>query len=205
VKKKSTITREAKEVLSPETVEAAQSKKLDIVKSTYPDQAKAKYSKKDRKQKLIFTAGRDLMQYNIVVRPYILRKYRIEKDMELDILLYLYPFQYFTINDFKVLPIFDYGYSLKYLKELGFIEIVVSHSNGGKANIYGLSDRAKKAVKEYYEYLAGEKTVNPNGTTNPFANKEAFKVDKIRQKLLNKLTRQTKTQKKQYRKHFYQI
>lgn len=201
--KKSTITKEAKQVLSPETLEKVKKKKVNIVKSTHPNEAKAKYSKKDSRQKVIFTAGRDLMQYNIVVRPYILRKFRIEKDVELDVLLYLFPFQYFTARDFKALPITHMSYNLKTLKELNYIQVVVDHNTGLSGNIYGLTERAKKIVKEYYEYLSGEKTVNPNGYKNPFADKEAFKVDAQRQKVLDKLTHQTKTQKKQYRKHFY--
>ena len=203
--KESTITKEALEVLSPETIDRVKKKKVNIEKSTNPDYSKAKYSKKDKRQRLIFTAGRDLLQYNLVVRPYILRKHRIEKDIELDILLYLFPFQYFTFRDFKALPIRHLSYSLEALKTLGFVEIVVAHADGLHGNIYGLTERASRAVKEYYEYLSGEKNVVPTGTSNPFADKEATKVDSLRQKLLNKLTRQTKTQKKQYRKHFYQF
>lgn len=201
--KKATITREAKQVLSSETLETVKGKKLNVVKSTHPNEAKAKYSKKDSRQKVIFTAGRDLLQYNIVVRPYILRKYRIEKDVELDVLLYLFPFQYFTSRDFKQLPIAHMSYNLKTLRDLNYIEIVVQHKIGNNGNVYGLTERAKKIVKEYYEYLSGEKTVNPKGYKNPFADKESFKVDEQRQKVLDKLTHQTKTQKKQYRKHFY--
>lgn len=200
---KSKIVGVAKEVLSEETLETIKNHKADIQKSTQPEYAKDKYSRKIKKQKLIFTSGRDLLQFNIVVRPYILRKHRIKNALELDILLYLFPIQYFTMRDFKALPTLNEGYHLNTLIELNYIEVVVQHRKGVANNLYGLTERAKKIVKEYYEYLSGEKTVNPTGYTNPFNDKDATKVDSIRQKLLNKLTRQTKTQPKLYRKNFY--
>lgn len=202
-KRKSKIVKVAKEVLSEKTVSVVNDHKADVQTSTNAEYAKAKYSRKDERQKLLFTSGRDLLQFSIVVRPYIMRKYRLKNQLELDILLYLFPIQYFTLRDFKVLPTANEGYHLHTLIELNYIEVVVHHRAGASSNIYGLTERSKKIVKEYYEYLSGEKTVHPNSYTNPFADKDAAKVDSIRQKLLNKLTHQTKTQPKLYRRKFY--
>ena len=202
-KTRSKIVGVAREVLSEKTISVVEEHRNDIKTSTKSEYAKAKYSQKNEKQKLIFTSGRDLLQFNIVVRPYILRKHRIKNNIELDILLYLFPIQYFTRRDFKVLPTVNEGYHLNTLIDLNYIEVVVHHHSGATSNIYGLTDRAKKIVKEYYEYLSGEKTVNPSSYTNPFADNEANKVDGLRQKLLNKLTRQTKTQPSLFRKSLY--
>ncbi len=201
--KKVTITGAAKEVLSDKTKKVAQQHGVNVTPSTNAAYAKAKYSRRDKAQNLIFTAGRDLLQFNIVVRPYILRKYRIKKDVELDVLLYLFPIQYFTIKDFKALPIRSMGYYLNTLMDLDYIEVAVHHRNNASSNIYQLTDRAQKIVKEYYQYLGGEKTVNPNSYTNPFNDPEATKADNERNKLLTKMMRQTKTQPKKYRHHLW--
>jgi hypothetical protein len=202
-KTKSKIVGVAKQVLSEKTISVVKEHKADVKLSGTNEYAKAKYSSKNEKQKLIFTSGKDLLQYSIVVRPYILRKHRIKNNFELDILLYLFPIQYFSRRDFKVLPTINEGYHLTTLIDLNYIEVVVHHHKGANSNLYGLTERAKKIVKDYYEYLSGEKTVNPSSYTNPFADSDASKVDGLRQKLLNKLTRQTKTQPSLFRKSLY--
>jgi hypothetical protein len=202
-KPRAKIVKPALEVLSDKTIHELHQHRADVEKSSHPDYAKAKYSLKNKKHKLIFKDGRDLLQYNIVVRPYIIRKYRLEKDMELDILLYLFPIQYFTMRDFKILPTVNAGYHLNTLLEMNFIEIAIPHANGHTNNIYQLTERSKKIVTDYYEYLSGEKSVNPTGPTNPFADPKAKKIDRLRQKVLDKLTHQTKTFPKLYRRHLY--
>jgi hypothetical protein len=126
-KPKSKIAGSAKEVLSEKTKEVMRLHEVDVDTSTHNEYAKEKYSRKNERQKLIFTRGRDLLQFNIVVRPYIIRKHRLNNQTELDVLLYLFPIQYFTKRDFNALPVKNEGYHMNTLMELGFVEVIVKH------------------------------------------------------------------------------
>lgn len=159
---------------------------------------KKKYSRKRKEHLKAFRNGHDLLQYNIVVRPYIKRRFKIEKDVELDILLYLYPIQYFTVKDYNFLPMRESGYTVPVMIEKGYLRTFINPT--GAAKILTLTDFAIKIVRSYYEYLSGEKTI-PDGHshTNPFLGTEANKIDKQRQKVMEKLKHQTKTQPKNFR------
>ena len=185
-KKTARIHSDIKNLLSPETIETINVDKLEITKSSNEDQ-KTRYSKEKKIQKLTFVAGFDLMQYNIVIRPYIIQKYHLKNELELDVLLYLYPINFFSRPDFKLMPTDNLGYSLKKLIEDGLIILLVRHKEGYAKNIYGLSDRAKAAVKSYYMFLSGERTLGDNSYTKPFYFQENTKINRERRELMLKL------------------
>ena len=163
---------------------------------------KSRYSKKNPKHKLLFRTGFDLLQYTIVVRPFILRKYSIENPIVLDVLLYLFPFQYFSMPDFKLLPIKNMNVHLKHFKKDGYIDDCLL--KGDRANkLYRLTPTAQQIVTEYYEYLSGEKTIKEGRYTNPFNYKEATKIDKERENVMLKLKRQTETRISKFGDSFY--
>jgi hypothetical protein len=159
------------------------------------------YTKENPKHKLWFEAGYSFLQYNIVVREYILRRYQIKKDIELDIMLYLMPFQFFTQEDFMVLPVRSKGYNMKKLIALGFIEKKVPRSKKAGA-IYAVTPHSKRIVMDYYQYLSGEKVLKDDSYTNPFRDKEAKKVDRDREALMMKLATQVRTQPKKFKDSF---
>lgn len=161
------------------------------------------YTKENPKNKLWYEKGYDFLQYNIVVKDYILKRYNIKKEIELDILLYLMPFQFFAREDFMVLPIRSRGYNLKKLMKLEYIEIKIEKTSiRGTAHIYALTSHAKIIVKDYYSYLSGEKVLKPDCYTNPFRGKEAKKVDREREKLMLRLSSQIQNQPKKFKKSF---
>ena len=166
------------------------------------DSNSRKYSRKKPNNVLYFNNGYDLLQYNIVVRPYIMKKFKIEKSLELDVLLYLFPFQYFTMKDFRLLLTSNYNYGLKTMIELGYVELCIEKYNDG-AKVYTLSEHAVKIVKEYYQYLSGEKTLNPDSYTNPFRDVEAKKIDKTREKVMLKLKKQSENFPSLFKKKLY--
>lgn len=163
---------------------------------------KNKYARSRSKQLKAFREGHDLLQYNIVVRPYIKRRFKIEKDIELDILLYLYPIQYFTVKDYNFLPMRESGYTVPVMTEKGYLKTFINPT--GAAKILTLTDFAIKIVRAYYEYLSGEKTISGQANyTNPYLGTEANKIDKQRHKVMEKLKRQTKTQPSKFRRDLF--
>ena len=149
------------------------------------------YSREKPKHKMYFEKGYDILQYNIVVREYILRRYQIKKDIELDILLYLFPFHFFTREDFMVLPTRSRGYNMKKMVNLGFIKIYIKKASNDKAgHIYALTKQSKEIVRNYYKYLSGEKTLKPDNYKNPFRGADTKKIDRDREALMFKLAKQ---------------
>jgi hypothetical protein len=188
------------ELIGPDTREKLISNRAKIESSkTY---RKRKYSKKDPLVLMSFQHGYDLLQNNIVIRPFILKKYNIKNAIELDVLLFLFPIQFFTIADFKMLPLKQHNIYLKTLLELGYADLCVKKVEFA-GNIYKLTDQAMKIVRDYYAYLSGEKEVGSTVFTNPFLDPKAAKVDKLRQKLLDKLKKQSETSPSKFRKNLY--
>jgi len=184
--KKAKVHKFVKEELSPKNLKSINSHKLLITTSSNAD-AKLRYSRKDEQQRLSFVAGFDLLQYNIVIKDYIIKRYRLNNSTELDVILYLYPIHFFYSGDFKQLPTNTSGHSFKSLIELGLVVLLVKGNTHKLRNVYGLSERAKRAVKNYYMFLSGEKTLNDKAYVKPFAFQENTKVNAERRALMLKL------------------
>ncbi len=193
---------QALEVLSENTREQLKRHKAKVAVRAYKDSNSRKYSRKKPKNVLYFNNGYDLLQYTIVVRPFIMKKYNIEKYIELEILLYLFPIQYFTMKDFKVLLTRNFNYGLSTLIDLGYVEMCIERYANG-SNVYTLTEHAVNIVKEYYQYLSGEKTINPDSYLNPFKGKNVAKADKAREKVMLKLKKQSENWPSLFRKSLY--
>lgn len=160
------------------------------------------YSRKSEKSILYFKNGYDLLQYSIVIKPYIYKKYNMKSPLDLDMLLYLFPIQFFSSVDFTQLPLRQHNITLKGSIEAGYIELAIVGSKGLGA-VYTLSEKSVRIVRDYYEHLSGEKVLNPDSYTNPFKKKNAAHVDRTREKLMLKLKRQTEYQPSVFRKGLY--
>lgn len=189
------------DLIGPDTRKKLVSNRAKLTE-TYTTKRKKKYSKKDPLIVMYFHQGYDLLQHNIVIRPFILKKYNIKNSIELDVLLYLFPIQFFTIADFKMLPLKQHNVYLKTLLELGYADLCVKKVEFA-GNIYKLTDHAIRIVKDYYACLSGEKQVGTSITSNPFLDPKAAKIDKLRQKLLDKLKKQSETSPSKFRKNLY--
>lgn len=193
------ITKKIEDVIGSETLNTLEKNKIGIY---FQDQT-GKYSKNKLKMKLCFFEGYDLLQYLIVVEPYILKKHSIKEALELKALLYVFPMQYFTIGDFKILKILrHHNITLKGLVESGYFKIAVKFPVVNKS-IYTLTDRSVKIVRDYYSYLSGEKVIYPNSNLNPFRNEESAKVDLEREKVMEKLKHQAEKNPSKFRKALY--
>lgn len=167
----------------------------------YSTDPKVHYSRNNPKHKLTFHYGCDLLQYNIVVRPFIMKKYRLEHYLELDVLLYLFPIEYFTRADFKYLPTTKHHYSIQKLIDLNHIEMCVKGKNS--KDVFRLSMRAVNIVREYYAYLSGEKVLNENSYLNPFKAKKQTEQNMLREKIMLKLKKQVERNPERFKKYTF--
>lgn len=94
------------------------------------------------------------LQYQCVIRPLILRKYNISIRF-LELLLYLYPMQYFDKRDYAM-SVKALSWNVRIMLKYEWIKIISEGANRGE-HIYGLSAKAKHIVEDYYKYMSGEK------------------------------------------------
>lgn len=193
---------EVLKVLGEDTKNKLIKNKAQISKCNTVENKKIKYGKKKVAVRMSFHYGYDLLQYSIVVKPFIYKKYNIKSPLELDALLYLFPIQYFTVNDFKFLPLRQYGIYLKTMIENGYIELCVKKV-AVAGNIYTLTDHSVRIVKDYYAYLSGEKTIGNTSYTNPFKDTKATKADRLRERLMLKLKALSESSPSNFRKNLY--
>lgn len=192
-----------KEILGPDTKRQMAIKSVEIKATSNFTMDKAKYNKRNERQQLFFRHGYNLLQYNIVVRPYITKKFNVS-ELHLDVLLYIYPFQYFSSKDYKRLPVAraDYKAHLKLMLEQGYVQKTLLKKDNGNA-IYELTDHSKRIVEDYYQMLSGEKTVHVDAWQNPFKGPDTSKIDSIRNELLETFKQKTLKNPDKYMKGTY--
>lgn len=183
--------------IAPLAIEILRAKKVKLAsrkrvkdKHPHPDNY---YSQDWEHPKLLYCyLGYDLLELQMFVRPFILKKHGLSQRM-FETLLFLYPKLYFTILDY--FPISHAGYDVRfpiYLVKKGYLNVVAKPKDGSnKQNIdkrwvYTLSDNAKKIVEEYYELLSGERKFPEENT--PFDDSDKA-IDKQRKRLMAKLNK----------------
>jgi hypothetical protein len=153
---------------------------------------------------LHFYLGYDLLELQLFVQPFILKKHDISLRL-LNVLLYLYPKGYFTILDY--FPISHAGYEVRfpiYLVKKGYANVVAKPKDGrntqkiDKRWVYTLSQKGKEIVREYYELLSGERKFPEKKT--PF-DKSDKAIDRQRKDLMAKLNQMPVSDNK---KKFYE-
>lgn len=162
------------------------------------------YSSRNKWTKIPFVTGYDLLQYMIAVRPYIEKKYSISTNA-LEYLLYLFPFQYFTIKEYNKIP--KYGItnyiSLKQMREDGWLETVLQPRKG--SSVLGFTPSAVDCVRDFYKYLSGQKKISHKPIlSNPFVLDEQQKLNQMRWKLMLELREGAEKRPSKYRKALFQ-
>lgn len=198
--KNSHISASLRNSLGPSTIETAKKEKVSITSGTNPDNFKKMFSRKKKERVLKFLEGYDLLQYSIVVRPYIFRRYKIENHLYFEAVLYLFPIQFFTLMDFNKMPLRSSNVYLRHMEEEGLVEKSVT---GGKTRIYTLTQRSVDMVREYYNLLSGRKVLKPDHYTNPFRGKDAYKADRQREKLMMDLKNKEISDPKGFKRGLY--
>lgn len=199
--KKILVKKEIVSKIGPNTLKNIKENNYKIIESSTATSKANAYSVKNPVAKFNFNNDCDLLEYSIVVKPFIYKRYHIKHPIELDILCYLYPKQFFTRSDFTLLPAQMYNYQFKTLIELGYIEKCVDNRVNFRV-IWRLTEFAMKIVKDYYLLLSGERTINLQKSMNPFNNEDNVKADKIRERIMLKLKSQSEKHPERFKKYY---
>lgn len=141
-------------------------KKVKLIARASDTKNKKRYTKQ---RILYYSNSYDFLQYQIIVRPYVCKRFKIEVRM-LELLLYIYPLNYFTNEDYKV-AVRPYSlHSIKTMVKLGFVKIIVKGYNAAE-HVYTLTHQAKNIVSLYYKYMSGERKMLDNDQRNPLTKK----------------------------------
>lgn len=157
-------------------------RKLVVTETSSLKGMKRLYSKK----RYIFCEdGYDILQNLLIVRHYVCKKNDIPFNL-LELMLYLFPLNYFTHTDYGAIPKSFTFRTVATLLKQDVIVIAVSGENRGK-HLYALSSKSKGIVKMFYQMLSGEKKIPE---TNTMFTKSDAAIDKRRVKFIPVLNRQ---------------
>ncbi|AGO48820.1 hypothetical protein Phi13:2_gp081 [Cellulophaga phage phi13:2] len=202
LKKGELSDKEALANLSESTRKTIIANKAKISNSSSNPKLKRKYNREDKTVLYNFVEGYNLLQHLIVVRPFICKLYNIKHYSELEALLYLFPIQFFTLDDFRQLGLKQHNLHIKTMEDLGYIELCVKKVDSA-GNIYKLTERSLNAVMDFYKYLSGEKTITIKSDLNPFRSSKVSRIDRIREKLMLKLKTESKRSPDKFREKLY--
>jgi len=173
--------------IAPFAKKAMKAKKISVKIDRQTDKGVEKYSKRNF---LHVHQHYDAFENFLVVRRYVQQRYNISI-FAFEIMLYLYPKQYFTTRDFAAFP---KPLRFKRVQDLMKEDMCVRISVGKKItydDIFTLSKRCKSIVKEFYHCLSGEKKMPEEAWANPLArtvgnspyDRKAFRVIKSLNKM----------------------
>lgn len=146
---------------------------------------------------LHFYQGYDILENLYFARTYICKKYT-QSLRNFEVLLFLYPKGYFTIEDY--FPISHMGYEVRfplYLVRQGLVKVVAYPKSEAKTlnkkkidprYVYTLSQKGKDIVEEFYGLLSGEIKYAETKEENPFFTSEKA-IDQQRFRLAQKLNK----------------
>lgn len=154
-----------------ETKEFIKKHKLSFRNNNMGKHKDGKYKKSDF---LRCYKGYDAFEKLIIVRHYVQRKHNISINL-LEILLYLFPKQYFTHLDYGIVAKQFTYQKMHNFKKTGMLEVAIRGTHVNRT-LYTLSNKAKRIVFEFYELMAGEKEIPVDSSI--LTSKEASYTDK---------------------------
>lgn len=107
----------------------------------------------------------NFLEYYLIIRMFMQQKHDIDNRL-LEILFFLYPKKLFTWKDFKEYPLTFTYRRIDTLLEKGMVE-VFRPDTAKSRQIYRLTQKAQTIVRNFYEYLSGEKKLPTNRQNNP--------------------------------------
>ena len=130
----------------------------------------------------------DAFENLLVVRRYVQERYDITIQM-LEIMLYLYPKQYFTQEDYRKIPK-QYKYArINSMLLSGIAKIAADGLKNKGDRIYCLSAKSKGIVVHFYECLSGERKMSEWTASNPMALAGASNYDKKTLELIKSINK----------------
>lgn len=157
------------------------SPELKLVKNY---KSKAKDNQYKKSVYLLYYDGYDFLENLHVVRVYVQKRYEISFNI-LELLLHLFPKQFFTSTDYyRIQKQFTLN-NVHYLMQLGF---VMNVSTLKTKPLYTLTRTATSIVTLFYELLSGEKQIPLNVySKNKMIGSEATNSDKKRMAMIKRL------------------
>lgn len=129
----------------------------------------------------------DILEHFHIVKHYFTAVKKIRLPL-LEILLALYPKQFFTNKDYNFI-IKQYTYNrITLLEKKGYI-VLFSKDVNKLHGVYCLSTKAKHIVKDFYACLSGEKKMTEDYTINPIFSKNPSTMDKKKAKIITALNK----------------
>jgi hypothetical protein len=145
-------------------------------------------SKRDKKKKETIALKTSLdfacMQYMGVVRHYIQRKHNLVF-RELELLLYLYPVQFWSKKDYSTFPHTFSTRTVKTLFRKGLCEPIFDNiALNSDKQCYRLSKYAKRIVAAFYDHLHLQKTIPEEAKNNPLFRVDVAPIDQMKAKAI---------------------
>ena len=125
----------------------------------------------NKKNKLALIEGYDLLQNLMYVKKFIKNKYNITS-VDLELLLYLFPKNYFTYTDYLLAMPFKRN-NIDVWVERKMIDVVFNNQSKRK-RLYRLSVLSQSIVRNFYAYLSGEKVIDPKSRYHPIPKTGAY-------------------------------
>ncbi len=151
---------------------------------------KTKYTR----QAVYMNLGYNFLENQYVVRKFFQKKYKIDLRV-LEILLYLYPKQYFSHADYKAYPLtFTHRQIVSMIKK-GHV-IVLQEGKNKTKDVYTLSHSSKLLIQNYYKYLAGEIMIPVISENNPMIRKDATPHERKIINMFKRLAKESKEKEK---------
>lgn len=137
--------------------------------------------------------GYDFLENQIFVRHYLTKKYKLKRTIYLDVLLFLFAKNIFTINDFvKIRPFRFTLVNVKKLIEWGFVEQITYKKNPYE-RLYRSTLLTKEIVESYYKMCAGE---IPIPEDDPCLTDSEYRGDQIKNELIKEINKSSISESK---------
>jgi hypothetical protein len=143
--------------------------KLLLENSLYPRYKKTE--KKYIKRQVVLNTDYNILENQYVIRKFFQAKFNLPL-RELELLLYLFPKQYFSHRDYKDYPLSFTHRKISSVIKKGYVIVFRKGKNQDK-HIYTLSKSAKHLIQVYYKYLGGELLIPICAENNPMIRNNA--------------------------------
>lgn len=145
-------------------------------------------STKYNKQIIKVSDHYNFLEYYLIVRMYMQKKHNIDNRL-LEILFFLYPKKLFSWKDFKEYPLTFTYRKIDKLIDMEMVE-VFRPDTAKSRQIYRLTLKAQAIVRNFYEYLSGEKKLPTNRFNNPLlATKPKNNRERLIQEMIYKMNK----------------
>lgn len=151
--------------------------------------------------KITVSLDYDTLQYLGIVRSYVQKKHNITISV-LELMLFLYPLGVWSKQDYNKFPHRYNTRNIEVLINKGYIEpMFAEHSVKSSSQTFRLSRVAKRAVRDFYEYIHGEKTLPEETRTNPLLHKNASIRDLVKANAIMEINRQIRGNNQTTKQH----